>query len=364
MYNLLGWKTNRKLVIFTSDDWGSIRLISAAQRASLIADGFNMSASRFNKFDALETDDDLNALFNVLRKFKDIKGNYPVITAMTNPANPDFEKIRAFNFETYYYLPLDQIVKNLPGRTNVLDLYREGIDDRIFIPQYHGREHLNVRRWMTALQQNYAPARKAFDHEFFQPDKSDLSGQFGKGFGAAYDPDDLSDIALHNDIIADGLQQFSRLFKYDATCFTAPSLISNSGIEKSLSDCGIKLVDRNKIEKMPTGNGKHITRLNYIGKKTSSGLSVITRTAVFEPNISTSSNNVDECMRNIADAFRNKKPAIISNHRAAFSGEIDVRNRSEGLAALEQLLTQILQKWPDAEFVDLASLHQIITENA
>ena len=59
-------------------------------------------------------------------------------------------------------------------------------------------------------------------------------------------------------------------------------------------------------------------------------------------------------------AFDSKKPAIISNHRAAFVGGIDVANREKGLKALDRLFSEILKRWPDAEFVSARDLGELI----
>lgn len=61
-----------------------------------------MDSNRFDKFDTLESNEDLEKLFDILLSFKDHNGNHPVITAVTNIANPEFDKIRENNFEHYF----------------------------------------------------------------------------------------------------------------------------------------------------------------------------------------------------------------------------------------------------------------------
>ncbi len=363
IYNQIGWHTQRKLIVFLSDDWGGIRIESNECRNSLEQKGFNMSANRFNRFDILESDDDLAGLYKVFRKFSDHKGNHPVFTAMTNVANPDFEKIRDDGFQNYHHERFTQTLARYPNHSNVFDLYKEGIADNIFVPQFHGREHLNMKRWMRALQENNPETRTAFDLHFFQLDGKDLPTNYSKGFGAAYDIDSVADINFHREIIIDGLAIFNALFDYEATVFTAPAMTYNPAIENTLRDSGIKMIDVPRIESIPLGNGAARKRFNYIGKRNSLNQRYITRTAVFEPNIKTDSNNVAECLSGIQTAFSSRKPAIISNHRAAFTGGLDISNRENGLGALEQLFGQILLKWPDAEFVSAAELYKIMNSD-
>ncbi len=360
-YGQLGWTTKRKLIVFASDDWGSVRVKSVAARNQLVADGIKMDENRFNRVDCLETDEDLVQLFRVLEKHRDRSGAHPVITAMTLVANPDFDRIRQSNFEHYYYETLSTTYAKSDLRTNVMQHFREGIAKGFFIPQFHGREHLNVARWMKALQRRDEITIKAFESEFFMIDGSQLPKEFSQGYGAAFDVDEIIEVQEHCRIIEDGLKMFEQIFGYQAATFTAPSLICNNAIFPTLKKCGIETIDLPKIRKMPIGNGKSKLSFNYIGKQIDN-LSILTRNAVFEPNIREKDNCVATCMEDIEMAFRAGKPAIISNHRAAFSGGIDPANRAKGLEALDQLLGEILTKWPDAEFVSMAALRKIAVD--
>jgi hypothetical protein len=63
-------------------------------------------------------------------------------------------------------------------------------------------------------------------------------------------------------------------------------------------------------------------------------------------------------MESIDIAFKWGKPAIIGTHRINFSGRLDTEQRDNNLKLLEQLLTKILEKWPDVKFTDSSSLLQ------
>lgn len=360
LYYKLGWKTSRKLIIFTSDDWGSIRVASSQAREKLKTQGFNMDSNRFNRFDVLESDADMESLFDVLSKHKDNAGNPAVFTALTNVANPDFEKIKASGFTQYYYQPFSETLKSYHQHANVYSLYKQGIEANIFRPEFHGREHLNVNRWMDALKSGNKNALLAFESGFYLPDRADMLTEGAKNFGPAFDMDLPADITGHQDIISDGLDLFEKLFGYNATLFTAPAQIYNTGIEKVLAGHGIKMLDVPAVQNIPAGYGKHSKKLRFMGKRNRQGQRYITRNAVFEPNMNDSDDGVNTCLAGIETAFRMKKPAIISNHRAAFSGGISLENRDKGVRALDELLTAILKKWPDAEFISAAELNRIM----
>ena len=166
VYNSLGWKTKRKLVVILSDDWGSIRVPSKESREKLIALGIDMNTNRFNKFDSLESNLDLENLFEVLLHHKDGNGNHPVFTAMTNVANPDFNNIKNNDFRAYFYEPFTESLKRYPNSDKVYNYYKSGIENKIFIPEFHGREHLNVNRWMNALKNNSKNTKIGFENHF------------------------------------------------------------------------------------------------------------------------------------------------------------------------------------------------------
>ena len=152
LINLPGWHTTRKIVVIDSDDWGSIALPSLEVYKSLRDSGFRMEFNPYLKYDSLASENDLDALFSILTSFKDKNGNHPVFTANTVVANPDFEKIRSSDFTEYHYELFTETLKKYPKHSKSFDLWRQGIDQCIFYPQFHAREHLNVRYWMKSLQ--------------------------------------------------------------------------------------------------------------------------------------------------------------------------------------------------------------------
>ena len=101
--NIKGWKTNRKIVVIESDDWGSIRMPSTEVYLKCLAAGYPVDKNPYERFDSLASEEDLDMLFNVLTQFKDINNKNPQITANCVVANPDFEKIKNDKFEKYYF---------------------------------------------------------------------------------------------------------------------------------------------------------------------------------------------------------------------------------------------------------------------
>lgn len=354
IYYRLGWKTNRKIIVFLSDDWGSTRVPSASVRNELIKKGINMGSNRFNKFDALETNNDLEGLFNVLTSHKDANGQHPVITAMTNVANPDFDKIRKNDFQEYVYEPFTKSLEQNKNSDKVYTYYLKGIEEGFFYPQYHGREHLHVNRWLRALNANHKLARIAFNHRFYGNQFDHLMLEYGGAFSEAYSTDFPSDLSAFREAIRSGTELFKKLFNYSSSFFTPPGMFLPDSIDKELKGWSIKALDTQKIRKAPSGKGKFKNKLHYLGQKRTDGLIYLQRNAVFETNLDP--DPVNACLSDIQNAFRFQKPAIISNHRASFIGSINSKNRDQGLKKLDQLLSSVFKKWPDAEFMNMAEL--------
>ena len=61
-------------------------------------------------------------------------------------------------------------------------------------------------------------------------------------------------------------------------------------------------------------------------------------------------------MTNIKEAFKHKTPAVISSHRANYTGSLNLKNRTHSLHQLELLLKQIKKEWPDVEFMTSSQL--------
>ena len=89
--NTFGYKTNRKIVVFESDDWGSIRMPSKLAYSNLLKKGIGVDKSLYDTLDSLEKKEDLEALFTVLQDNKS-DHSLPIFTFNTVIQNPDFYK--------------------------------------------------------------------------------------------------------------------------------------------------------------------------------------------------------------------------------------------------------------------------------
>ena len=353
----LGWHTNRKIIVIESDDWGSIRMPSKDVYDLFLKDGFRVDADPYCKYDALATHDDLALLFDVLTAFRDKHGRCPVITANCIVANPDFARIKASDFTEYHYEPFTETLQHYPNCNKSFRLWQEGIKSGVFYPQLHGREHLNVNRWMKALYENNDAARRQFDNFCWglTPETSNLINRhFLSAFGGVQN---TKAIEL---ILTEGVNLFYTIFGYRPDSFIAPCYVWNDDVEKYLHNNGIKYIQGNYFQSVPDFNdagypgdadaGKTKSRMNYLGKRNTYRQHYLVRNCFFEPAQNENMDWIDRCLKDIKTAFQYKKPAILSAHRLNFIGSIFVENRDKNLTLLGQLLKKILTVWPDVEF--------------
>ncbi|AWH85129.1 polysaccharide (de)acetylase [Flavobacterium album] len=357
--NLPGWRSNRKIVVIESDDWGSIRMSSNEAYKAVAAAGLSVdkgAGGRYNRYDTLASKEDLTALFETLSSVKDSNNKGAKITAVSLVSNPDFDKIKADNFQKYHYEPFTKTLERY-NKADAFPLWKEGRDANIFAPEFHGREHLNIQAWLRALQSGDKEALVAFDNNIWGYSRKD-----GKiGFQAAFDLELASDLAMQKEIVKDGLALFEKLHGFKAQFFVPPNGPLNNELEKVAADGGIIYMSSPKVQVEPLGDGKTRKNMRHIGKKNSHGQTYITRNAFFEPSGS-GKDDVNSCLAEIAMAFKWKKPAVISSHRVNFIGGLDVANRDNGLKQLHKLLTAIVKRWPDVEFMTSSELGDIITK--
>jgi hypothetical protein len=359
--NIPGWKTKKKYLVIESDDWGSLRMPSRKIYNHLVDKGVYKGNDLFDMFDSMASREDLDSLFNVLSSFRDCNSNNAIITAVSVVANPDFKKIREDEFSKYHYeLFTDTLERYYPGK-KVFELWHKGIEEGIFIPQFHGREHLNVAEWIRALRAGDEITRYCFDLEvwsFTRKKNNPARISYQTPF-ELYKPEDLS---TQSNALENGLKLFNELFGYKADFFVPPDGPINSYLEKITADNGIKFLTMPKIQKEPLGYGKHRLKLHWLGQVNRYNQIYITRNCFFEPVVPRK-DWLDSCLMEIETAFHLNKPAIISSHRVNYIGSHDRLNRDNSLRKLSILLKTVINKWPDIEFITTDQLGEIISKD-
>lgn len=360
--NVPGWRTKRKIVVIESDDWGSIRMSSLEAFNNLLKAGMRENLNHYNLYDSLESNKDLEYLFETLSKFKDKKGKVPVMTGVNVVANPVFNKIKESGYTEYFYEPYTETLKRYPAHDKVYDLWKEGVEKRLFVPVFHGREHLNVQRWLRALRSGHCSTLLAFKNEITGI-YNGINGEVIPEFQAAFDLDTMDDLPYMENVLNTGLDLFEQLYGYRSKYFVPTNGPFNNSLEKVLFDNGVKYINTGKIQMEPLGNGQFKKNIRFLGQKNGLGQVYLTRNCFFEPSSMESPSDTDwvgNCLKEMEIAFLWHKPATISSHRVNYIGFLHPENRENSLRKLEELLAKMLKKWPDIEFMTSEELGDLI----
>lgn len=351
--NFRGWRTNEKLVVIESDDWGSIRMRDSNGVNKLFSENIPLHESKFTQFDGLERTKDLEDLFEVLSSVKDIKGRYGCFTPLVLTANPDFHAIRSDNFENYKYEDISKTFSKY-GEYGLIKLWKNsGINENLFYPQFHGREHLNYVRWMNSIRQQDSLARKAFDKESLLGIRSERASQSDNYMAAFEAVNDIEQEAV-NRACQVGLDSFKDLFGFSSISAIPSQSIVSEESKIVLLQNGVKYLQCGQHFN-PSEAG--LTKRDYFwGHKDRFGMVYWRRNVNFEPYHNTNKNHVDDVLSEIALAFNFGKPAVISSHRINFTSRITTSIKDESLKQLKELLKKIVAKWPDVQFVNSEEL--------
>lgn len=349
-------RMKNRIVVFESDDWGSIRMPKRDKWDALLQLGYAVDKRPYERYDILESQTDMESLFEVLSRHKGADGNPPVITANMLMANPDFERIEQNNWKEYYYEPIADTYTRYYGDARVLDIMRQGIDARVIMPQCHGREHFNVSRWMQKLQENDQDILTAFRYGVcgIAPKKNP---EIGNQMMVALHAENEKEQREIDITVAEDLNMFEKLWGFKSKTFVAPCYCWSKQTEKVLTDNSVELIQTSRKNKPAY---KSPARNFYTGKKGNNGIIYSVRNCQFEPAINKACLNVEALMKQVDEIFKHNKLAVFSTHRINYVGGIEESNRFQTLRVLDEFLTQLLKKYPDTIFMSSSDLLNIL----
>lgn len=356
--NIPGWSSKERLVAFAVDDYGNVRLHSPAAKQTLSRQ-FGPPSNRFDGFDALETREDLERLYEVLSSVSDREARTAVFSPYAVSMNLDFSLIDRTHDKV---LPLEalsttfqKLEADYPTEyAGVPSLWREGIRAGLLSPEYHGPVHFSTLRVEGWLKDGFPEFEAALAVQSVV-----LFGQRTKrssGWTAAFAdaPEGSANSRLAHEFSA-GMQAFREHNQLEPTAFTPPAHVFPRHLLDIVKSNGLKFIDLPRMLPSEPGAARPWQRLMWSGRELAPGLRALTRNVVFEP-CDGGGDSVGKAMRQIEASFRFRKPAIVSSHRVNFAGRIDPKNREHGLGALSDLLKAIIKRWPDVRFVSVRDL--------
>lgn len=349
-------KLNKHILVLESDDWGSLRMPSLATRERLINDGIHLcKPESYDLYDNIESNDDMLFLMEILDSVRDSRGKPAIMTLNCVMSNPDFNKIRDAEYKDYSYELFTDTYKRYEHRDKVLELWKEGIANQTFLPQLHGREHLNYQKWINLLQAAVPDVRRAFMDEVFSlagdnyvlPALDAVTSDYYEG--------------LHTSL-TEAFNLFESVFGFKSESFIAPCYTWDDTIEKILSDLGVKYLQGHYFQTLTTVSKKEknaVKKKNYLGEVNQYGQIYMTRNCQFEPS-EEKKRNAEFCLNQIAHHFKAGRPAIVSCHRQNFIGINCPGNRDDNLKGLSTMLKTIVNEYPDVQFMSSVELGELL----
>jgi hypothetical protein len=368
--NYIGGKREYKrpgknpLVIIESDDWGTIRMQSAAVLKKLEAENPEWVNDPYLQYDCLESTEDVEMLAGVLMKHRDYRGNPAVLTANCISMNPDFAAIRENEFSSFVGEPFQTTALKYPGAGKVYEAELAAMKEGVFYPQFHGREHIHTSRWMKGLHHD-KDLRNAFDHEiisYYTGGRPPCVGFYMDAMNP-FDKEDLTEIIS---IVKDGLNRFEQTWGFRSQTMMAPCYFWHPDMETALVAEGIKLFQGISVQKVSYLNStpssfKKVRRVT--GEKNRNGQFYAVRNAYFEPSLDPAISWVGKCLSEMRKAIQQTGVAIICAHRLNFIGSVQPQNRENNLRMLDELLKLALNEWPGLEFGTTVDLLQMMEKD-
>jgi hypothetical protein len=358
--NFRGWKSNRKIVVIESDDWGSIRIANQGVVDKALVLNPSFGNNKFLLYDGLEREADVELLLGVLAKHKDFKGNSPVVTALALTSNPNIELMKKGKEEFSYISESISETYEKYGENKLLSKWKnEGINTNLLYPQFHGKQHLFVNRYIKRINNSQDVENFAFlnDSIFGIANTSRALN-----FMSAFEYQNEFEKKIIEQETKDGLEQFKKLFGFHSKSFCPSQSIYGDHVFPILKSNGVKTIQagqqfvpyKNSLDKVD----------NLWGKRTKEGLFFTRRNCTFETYKNRNFDHIDSCLSEIEIAFRWGKPAVINSHRINFTSRIRCDLRDKTLNDLDILIKRLIKRWPTVEFVNSAELADLIEISA
>ncbi|MBD1423803.1 hypothetical protein [Sphingobacterium chuzhouense] len=352
-----------KIVVFESDDWGAIRSSNRTAINYLERKGYDLGQSPYS-FDALESNQDLEELFNVLQSHRDSLGNAPCFTANVILANPNFDLIKESEYGEYHYETLEKTLLKHVDSARLLDLWKLGYNERLFIPQVHAREHVKYWKWMQDLRSEVKEALETYALGMCGVPKL-VSKRGTSYYSPIYmDHEELMKRGIdQNLLITEAFELFEKLLGFKSKSSIAPNCGWTDTTEKIWASLGVKYIQGGFLQEHHWEDRvKYIP--HFLGEKSKNGqMLYLVRNCTFEPAKSTKENYWHSTFNEVERALQLNIPAIISTHRVNYVGSIKAEMRENSLKQLNKLLTEIERKWPNIIYLNSTQLGDMIYQD-
>ncbi len=336
-------KCKQPIVIFQSDDWGMVR---SPENNHFIS---NFGEPKIWAYDQLESVEELELIFQLLSKYKDANNNPPLIEANFIVSNPDFEATQENGYQSIILKPISEY-------SELIKKWNEGIKNRIFIPQYHGRLHFNSDKMLSMIQ-NDIESKALFDLHLhgglnnYKKGKWTLHSEYQKW-------EDGSELPYNQLLqwIEEGLLDFFNAFGYYPKSTIAPQYVFAPTTAKAFAELGFQVIQGTNMQTYKK-DGFKILRKIPTGSRYYKGLIALGRNVKFEPSRDNDYWNYESAIKKCRMLINKKIPVIIDSHRINYVGKFG----EEGREALDKLIGDLTKM--DCRFLTSEEFSEAVINN-
>jgi hypothetical protein len=286
----------------------------------------------------------------LLAGVSDSGGHPAVMTLGVILASPDTERMAETQFSKYFSLPLTGGNYD-PIRREMMEGYRRDV----FALQLHGKEHYWPDNLLRSLQHD------AGVRDWLMSEKSLLTvdlpaflqSRWADALDASLERQGAQDIDL---AVREEIDEFERNFGFRPVVAVPPTFVWNDIVENSWWEAGIRfIVTPGRRFRGRSSDGKlqldsHRNRI-LNGERSTSGAVYVVRDDYFEPALGHTSETAQYA---IEEKSAQGRPTLFETHRFNFLGDEEKVDNS--IAALESLLANASEAFPDIRFIDTATL--------
>ena len=342
------FKVTPPILVISSDDWGGVS--------------------------PPETATDLYQIRNILRRFKDAYGNHPVITAYINPAAPDFEEIIRSDYKKYTWR---FCYEHNPVLVN---LWRSLAEEGFFNIQFHGREHINIPLWLSALQEDLPGFRESCGKGYIGQNNYRASEVlvekdarfpflFVSFVDASTNPPRALPLETQKYMVRTGLRIIREHFLTNPEIVVAPGHIWDVSTWRAFKEKHIEYIETIRVPIVEVGPGLELIQThNYVNWFSNRhGIKAVIRNCFYEPNwglaeSETEVNYSRKALRRAERALRRLRrrllggePAVLATHKYNYVADGADRKRAN-LEGLESLLLKVQTEFPSVAFLSASDL--------
>jgi hypothetical protein len=286
-------------------------------------------------YEQSEAPEDLDVLYDVLSRFRDAHERHACFTANFVVANPDFQAIAEDGFAHYCETPISTEADLVPK-------WREGMERRLFCPEYHARRHMWAERWLEDLRSDVPGARRLLQNrcagglalikgQGWRYHSEYLDWQTGEGM-----PPDI--LRSH---LSESLAVFKSVFGHAPRSTIAPHYIFPDAAVPVWRELGFRYIQgaRYRICRDPAGAQRV---MSHIPGQHLHGMLCQGRSVKFEPRPTRPMHGLAHGLRAVEQCFANHIPAVLDTHRINYAGPW----RDGSLRQLKDLLAGIARHTP------------------